>query len=251
MTPSAQKILIADDDGAIRLVLAQAFTRLGYQVRATGNAATLLKWVSDGDGDLVITDVVMPDENVFVVLPKIRKARPKLPVLVMSAQSTLTTAVKAAELGAFDYLAKPFDLDDMTAAAAKALARPATREGAKAHARAQRDDRLPLIGRSPSMQEVYRTIARLVGTDLTVLIIGRSEAGKELHGARAARPGATARRPVRGGQPCGAAKGPRRQRDLRWGRRRQAHGGRWRGPVPRRNRRYAAGFPDAPAKGLR
>jgi two-component system nitrogen regulation response regulator GlnG len=180
MTPSGQKILIADDDGAIRLVLAQAFTRLGYQVRATGNAATLLKWVSDGDGDLVITDVVMPDENVFVVLPKIRKARPKLPVLVMSAQSTLTTAVKAAELGAFDYLAKPFDLDDMTAAAAKALARPATGEGAKAHARAQRDDRLPLIGRSAAMQEVYRTIARLVGTDLTVLIIGESGAGKEL-----------------------------------------------------------------------
>ncbi len=180
MTPAGHKILIADDDAAIRLVLAQAFTRLGYQVRATSNAATLLKWVSEGEGDLVITDVVMPDENIFAVLPKIRKARPKLPILVMSAQSTLTTAVSAAEFGAFDYLAKPFDLDDMAAAAARALARPAAGDSAKAQARAQRDDRLPLIGRSAPMQEVYRTIARLVGTDLTVLIIGESGTGKEL-----------------------------------------------------------------------
>ena len=72
MTNASKKILIADDDASIRLVLSQAFTRLGYQVRATGNATTLLKWVSDGEGDLVVTDVVMPDENVFDVLPRIR-----------------------------------------------------------------------------------------------------------------------------------------------------------------------------------
>jgi len=95
------KILIADDDSSIRLVLSQAFTRLGYEVRATGNAATLLKWVSEGEGDLVVTDVVMPDENVFDVLPRIRKERPKLPIIVMSAQNNLITAVNAAELGAF------------------------------------------------------------------------------------------------------------------------------------------------------
>ncbi|MGH6993741.1 MAG: response regulator, partial [Caulobacteraceae bacterium] len=107
---SARRILIADDDAALRLVLSQAFSRRGWQVRATTNAATLYKWVCEGEGDLVLTDVVMPDENVFSVLPRIRKARPNLPILVMSAQSTLITAVKAAELGAFDYLAKPFDL---------------------------------------------------------------------------------------------------------------------------------------------
>src|ERR1700691_5147664 len=113
MSPQPQKILIADDDSSIRLVLSQAFSRLGYQVRATGNATTLLKWVTDGEGDLVITDVVMPDENVFDVLPRIRKERPKLPVIVMSAQNTLLTAVNAAEIGRFEYVAKPFDLDDM------------------------------------------------------------------------------------------------------------------------------------------
>src|ERR1700744_2292527 len=174
------KILIADDDASIRLVLSQAFTLLGYQVRATGNATTLLKWVSEGEGDLVITDVVMPDENVFDVLPRIRKERPKLPVIVMSAQNNLITAVNAAEVGAFDYIPKPFDLDDMTAAARRALSRPADPEAARAQARAVRDDRLPLIGRSGPMQEVYRTIARLVGADLTVLITGESGSGKEL-----------------------------------------------------------------------
>jgi len=180
MATTPQKILIADDDASIRLVLSQAFSRLGYDVRATGNAATLLKWVTEGDGDLVITDVVMPDENVFDVLPRIRKQRPRLPVIVMSAQNTLLTAISAAEGGVFDYMPKPFDLDDMAAVAKRALERPADKEAVKAQARAMRDERLPLIGRSAPMQEVYRTIARLVGADLTVLILGESGAGKEL-----------------------------------------------------------------------
>jgi two-component system nitrogen regulation response regulator GlnG len=180
MNAVQKKILIADDDSSIRLVLSQAFTRLGYQVRATGNATTLLKWVSDGDGDLVVTDVVMPDENVFDVLPRIRKERPRLPIIVMSAQNNLITAVNAADAGAFDYVPKPFDLDDMTSAARRALSRPADAEATRAQARAVRDDRLPLIGRSAPMQDVYRTIARLVGADLTVLITGESGTGKEL-----------------------------------------------------------------------
>jgi two-component system nitrogen regulation response regulator GlnG len=180
MSPQAHNILIADDDASIRLVLSQAFSRLGYQVRATSNVATLLKWVTEGEGDLVITDVVMPDENVFDVLPRIRKLRPNLPVIVMSAQNTLLTAVNAAEGGVFDYIPKPFDLDDMTATAKRALARPADSEAAKAQARAARDERLPLIGRSAPMQDVYRTISRLVGADLTVLLLGESGSGKSL-----------------------------------------------------------------------
>jgi two-component system nitrogen regulation response regulator GlnG len=180
MNTASKKVLIADDDSSIRLVLSQAFSRLGYQVRATGNATTLLKWVTDGEGDLIVTDVMMPDENIFNVLPKIRKSRPKLPIIIMSAQNTLLTAVNAADAGAFEYVSKPFDLDEMTAAAHRALARPADGEANKAQARAMRDERLPLIGRSAPMQEVYRTIARLVGADLTVLILGESGTGKEL-----------------------------------------------------------------------
>jgi two-component system nitrogen regulation response regulator GlnG len=174
------KVLIADDDTSIRLVLSQAFTRAGFQVRATGSAATLLKWVSDGEGDLVITDVVMPDENAFDVLPRLRKMRPQLPAIVMSAQNTLLTAVNAAQIGAFDYVPKPFDLDEMVNVARRALARPADAVKARAQARALRDEGLPLIGRSPPMQEVYRALARLVDTTLNVLITGEVGVGKGL-----------------------------------------------------------------------
>ena len=175
-----QKVLIADDDTSIRLVLSQAFTRAGFQVRATGSAATLLKWVSDGEGDLVITDVVMPDENAFDVLPRLRKMRPQLPAIVMSAQNTLLTAVNAAQIGAFDYVPKPFDLDEMVGVARRALARPADAVRARAQARALRDEGLPLIGRSPPMQDVYRTLARLVDTPLNVMITGEIGTGKGL-----------------------------------------------------------------------
>ncbi len=175
-----RKVLIADDDASIRLVLSQAFVRAGFQVRATGAASTLLKWVSEGEGDLVVSDVIMPDENVFDVLPRIRKLRPKLPIIIMSAQNTLLTAVSAAETGAFEYMPKPFNLDDMLNAARRALAKPAPADAPQARARAARDERLPLIGRSAPMQEVYRTLARLVGADLTVLVLGESGVGKEL-----------------------------------------------------------------------
>ena len=111
MTPAT--ILVADDDRAIRTVLGQALGRLGHEVRTTGHAATLWRWVEEGTGDLVITDVVMPDENGLDLIPRIRKIRPSLRVIVMSAQNTLLTAVKAAERGAFDYLPKPFDLREL------------------------------------------------------------------------------------------------------------------------------------------
>ena len=117
----AGSILVADDDTAIRTVLNQALSRAGYEVRLTGNAATLWRWISQGEGDLVITDVVMPDENAFDLLPRIKKMRPNLPVIVMSAQNTIMTAIKATELGAYDYLPKPFDLNFLVQAVARGL----------------------------------------------------------------------------------------------------------------------------------
>lgn len=174
-------ILVADDDRAIRTVLTQALTRLGHEVRTTGNAATLWRWVQEGEGDLVITDVVMPDENGLDLVPRIKKLRPDLRIIVMSAQNTLLTAVKAAERGAFDYLPKPFDLKDLMAIVQKALsAPPPPPKAAPAAAAEEEEDNLPLIGRSPAMQEIYRVLARLMGTDLTVMITGESGTGKEL-----------------------------------------------------------------------
>jgi two-component system, NtrC family, nitrogen regulation response regulator GlnG len=178
---SQATILVADDDRAIRTVLNQALGRLGHEVRTTGHAATLWRWVADGDGDLVITDVVMPDENGLDLVPRIRKIRPELRIIVMSAQNTLLTAVKATERGAFEYLAKPFDLKELVNIVQRALTVPrTTAPGANDPAAAPGEEKLPLIGRSPAMQEIYRVLARLMGTDLTVMIHGESGTGKEL-----------------------------------------------------------------------
>ena len=177
MTPPT--VLIADDDRSIRTVLTQALGRSGYQVRSTGNAATLWRWVEEGEGDLVITDVVMPDENGLDLVPRIKRLRPDLRVVVMSAQSTLMTAVKAAQRGAFEYLPKPFDLTELLAVVARALAVATPVPGVIPEPR-DAEERLPLIGRSPAMQEIYRSIARLTTADLTVMINGESGTGKEL-----------------------------------------------------------------------
>ncbi len=175
----ASKILIADDDKSIRTVLNQALARAGYEVNTTGNAATLWSWIQEGEGDLVITDVVMPDENGLDLIPRIRKIRPNLRIIVMSAQSTLMTAVKATERGAFEYLPKPFDLNDLLRVVRRALEAP-RKSSEITDDQSGAGDQPPLIGRSSAMQELYRTMARLMGTDLTVIIAGESGTGKEL-----------------------------------------------------------------------
>lgn len=170
-------VLVADDDGAIRTVVSQALGRVGFEVRTTGNAATLWKWVNDGEGNVVVTDVVMPDENGLDLIPRIKKIRPELRVIVMSAQNTMMTAVNATQRGAFEYLPKPFDLNELISVVRRALETTPEPQDAPEQSG---DETLPLIGRSAAMQEVYRSLARLMGTDLTVLISGESGTGKEL-----------------------------------------------------------------------
>ena len=163
-------ILVADDDAGIRTVLNQALTRAGYEVRATGTVAGLWRWVAAGEGDLVITDVVMPDDNAFDLLPRIKRMRPDLPIIVMSAQNTFMTAIKASERGAYEYLPKPFDLRELVAIVGRALAEPKRRrEAAEIAAPAEV---MPIVGRSPAMQDIFRVLARLMQTDLTVMISG-------------------------------------------------------------------------------
>ena len=170
-------ILIADDDAAIRTVVSQALGRDGFEVKATSNAATLWRWVSSGEGDLIITDVVMPDENAFDLIPRIKRLRPDLPVVVMSALNTLSTAVKAAECGAYEYLPKPFDLKELLNIVGRAVTIDEPQEG---RPKDLLDEGMPLIGRSPAMQEIYRGLARLMQNDLTVMVSGESGTGKEL-----------------------------------------------------------------------
>ncbi len=172
-------ILIADDDQAIRLVLSQALGRIGLSVKTTGDVSTLWRWIEEGEGDVVVTDVIMPDGNGIELIPRIRKLRPHLKIIVMSAQNTLLTAVKATEKGAFEYLPKPFDLTQLVGAVKRALEAKQSNSQIP-EALPASEERLPLIGRSPAMQEIYRVLARLMATDLTVMIVGESGTGKEL-----------------------------------------------------------------------
>ena len=173
-------ILLADDDAAIRMVLNQALTRAGYEVRPTVNLSTMWNWVSRGEGDLLITDVAMPDGNAFDVMPKVKKLRPDLPVVVMSAQNTFMTAIRANEVGAYEYLPKPFDITEVLSVVARALA-DAKKPGGNAKRETEEPgETMPLVGRSPAMQDIYRALARLMQTDLTVMINGESGTGKEL-----------------------------------------------------------------------
>jgi two-component system nitrogen regulation response regulator GlnG len=176
-------VLVADDDRTIRTVLTQALTRAGCKVHATSSLVTLMRWVEEGKGDLVISDVVMPDGNGLEMLPKIGTERPGMPVIVISAQNTIMTAIHAAEAEAYDYLPKPFDLPDLMKRAAKALdtkrrAAPPPRPERPIDEAAGGD--LPLVGRTPAMQALYRLVARVMNTDLAVLITGESGTGKSL-----------------------------------------------------------------------
>lgn len=175
----AKKILIADDDASIRTVLSQALSRAGYDVQAADNGATLYQWVKGGQGDLVITDVMMPGENGIDLIPKIHRCAPGMRVIVMSAQNALTTAVAALERGALDYLPKPFDIDDLLRVVENALRRTEVQEQNNIDT-AEALDKSFVVGQSRAMQEVYRTIARLRSSDLTVLMTGESGTGKEV-----------------------------------------------------------------------
>ncbi|MEC9022930.1 MAG: nitrogen regulation protein NR(I) [Pseudomonadota bacterium] len=170
-------VLVADDDRAIRMVLDRALTGEGYEVRATDNCSTLWSWVEAGEGDIVITDVRMPDVNGLDLVPQIHQIRSDIKIIVMSAQSTLLTAVKAIERGAYEYIPKPFDLNELIGVLERALSSP---ENAQAQNEVGEEEKLPIIGKSPAMQEIYRTVARLMTSDLTVMISGESGTGKEL-----------------------------------------------------------------------
>ncbi len=175
--PRNPVVLVGDDDAAVRTVIRRALHRHGLAVRDTGDLEHLWSWIRGGAGDLVVTDVAMPSGSGLDLLPRIRDARPDLPVIVISARSTMLTALRAGERGAFEYFPKPFDLDELAATVRRALARD--RSAPRTAAGAAPDD-LPMVGRSPAMQRVYRVVARVVNTALTVLVLGESGTGKEL-----------------------------------------------------------------------
>ena len=179
MNSRSAHILVAEDDKSVRLVVQQALARQGYTVQSSGTAAGLWKLIESGRGDVLISDIALPDGDALDLLPRIQQHRPDMPVIVMSARSTLLTAVKAQQTGVFEYLPKPFELRSLVEATERAVgsigqsrptaqAQPGVEEGG------------PLVGRSRPMQDIFKAMARVVGTDLTVLITGESGTGKEL-----------------------------------------------------------------------
>ena len=251
----AGSILVADDDAAIRTVLNQALSRAGYEVRSTGNAATLWRWVSQGEGDLVITDVVMPDENAFDLLPRIKKLRPDLPVIVMSAQNTFMTAIRASERGAYEYLPKPFDLKELIAIVGRALSEPKERARAAGQAGGLRlhPAGRPLAGDAGNLPRARAADADRPHGDDHRRVRHRQGTGR----ARAARLRQAPQRPVRRHQHGGDPARPDRVRTVRpregrlhrrqYAQLRPLRAGRGRHAVPRRDRRHADGGADAAA----
>ena len=187
----ALRVWIIDDDTSIRWVLERALRNDGMAARAFESAEMALEALRRDAPDVLMTDIRMPGQSGLELLRRVRTTRPILPVIVMTAHSDLGSAVSAYEGGAFEYLPKPFDIDQ-----AVALVRRAARMPATAAAEGTTEPRMSeLLGTAPAMQQVFRGIGRLSRSSVTVLITGESGTGKELvaralheHSPRAARP---------------------------------------------------------------
>ena len=170
-------VLLLEDDESIQLVTSDFLLSEGYIVKASKTIKSLWKMIEDGEGDVLVTDVMLPDGESFEIIPQIKELRPNLPIIVVSARNNLQTAISSVEKGAFEYLPKPFDLNDLSNLILKAIQTKPIKKG-KSLIRKKSNDLI--IGSSKIMQEMYRVIGRLSQNDLTVTIYGESGTGKEL-----------------------------------------------------------------------
>jgi two-component system, NtrC family, nitrogen regulation response regulator GlnG len=182
MSVNAARILIADDEDSLRWVLDKGLRQAGYEITAVKDGESALRAFEAEPFDLVFLDVRMPGMDGLTALGRLRELSPDAHIIVMTAHGTMETAIQAMQRGAYDYLAKPFDLDEVVLLAERALAaRRLTQEVARLRTGlAEVKEFSALIGRHPRMQEVYKAIGRIAGSDVTVLIRGESGTGKEL-----------------------------------------------------------------------
>jgi two-component system nitrogen regulation response regulator GlnG len=181
MTTDA-RILIADDEDSLRWVLEKGLRQAGYEVTSVADGDSALRAFADSPFDLVFLDIRMPGMDGLTALARLRELRSDAHVVVMTAHGTMETAIQAMQRGAYDYLAKPFDIDEVLLLAERALAaRRLTQEVARLRTSLHEVWEFgALIGRHPRMQEVYKTIGRIAASDVTVLLRGESGTGKEL-----------------------------------------------------------------------
>ncbi len=178
MTAAAElRVWVVDDDQSVRWVLDKALRQAGYNSRSFERAEPLLEAISTESPDVLLTDVRMPGMDGLHLMKRLSAQLPDLPVIVMTAHSDLDSAVSAYKGGAFEYLPKPFDIDEAVELVRKAAGQRGPRA---AVAEEQQPDIPALIGQAPAMQEVFRSIGRLAGSSMTVLITGESGTGKEL-----------------------------------------------------------------------
>ena len=177
MTDTQLKVWVVDDDQSVRWVLEKALRQADMEARSFERAEHLLEAIERAEPDVLITDVRMPGMSGITLLERLSSTSPNLPIIVITAHSDLENAVAAYKGGAFEYLPKPFDIDE-----AIELVRKAARQNGDARADAGQAGQhiSSLIGQAPAMQEVFRSIGRLAGSSMTVLITGESGTGKEL-----------------------------------------------------------------------
>jgi two-component system nitrogen regulation response regulator GlnG len=176
------RILIADDEDSLRWVLEKSLRQAGYEVATAKDGESALRAFETEPHDLVFLDVRMPGMDGLTALAKLREIRPAAHVIVMTAHGTMETAIQAMQRGAYDYLSKPFDLDEVLLLTERALqAQRLTQEVARLRTGLMEVKEFSaLIGRHPRMQEVYKAIGRIAGSDVTILLRGESGTGKEL-----------------------------------------------------------------------
>lgn len=178
---NVKNIIVVDDDRSIRVVISTALTRAGYNVKSSGTAAGMWRIVESDFADVLITDVGLPDGDALDILPKLQKNNPNLKIIVMSARTTLLTAVRAEKKGAFEYLPKPFDLDELLNLVSSTFLQPKLNKNEMISDLPKNIyDSGPVIGKSTAMQEIYKIISRIVNTNFSVLISGDSGTGKKL-----------------------------------------------------------------------
>jgi two-component system nitrogen regulation response regulator GlnG len=176
------RLLIADDEDSLRWVLEKGFRSAGYQVTAVRDGLAALAQVEAQPFDLVLLDVRMPGMDGLTLLKEVRERRPETQVVVMTAHGTMETAIQAMQQGAYDYLAKPFDLDEALLLAERALtAQRLTQEVSSLKTGLKEVWEFgALVGHHPTMQEVYKAIGRVAASDVSVLLRGESGTGKEV-----------------------------------------------------------------------
>jgi two-component system nitrogen regulation response regulator GlnG len=178
MSSSAQ-VWVVDDDRSIRWVLEKALQKASIHARCFSNASGLLDALNQGTPDAVLTDIRMPGMDGLELLRQLQTRHPQLPIIIMTAHSDLESAVSAFHGGAFEYLPKPFDVDDAVDLVRRACAQ--SHRSRQEQGQQETPEKTPeIIGEAPAMQEVFRAIARLARSHITVLINGESGTGKEL-----------------------------------------------------------------------